>query len=120
MKLKLRFTFIIALLFFMNAVYSGEVLQTSIIPRDASVDFGEHPGSIADAIVIFESTSDLALHEASKEERILLGKIISQERAIVLPGTITHLSNAIISPLRKGEQVKLFLKNTQMEVDTTS
>jgi len=57
------------------------------------------------------------LHHASKEARIIKGKIHSNERDRVLDGTITHAPNTLVSPLRKGEAVKLFLKRYENRND---
>ena len=81
-----------------------------LVKHSGTVEYGLHPGTTADAIVVMEADEDLPLHHASKEVRVIRGKIHSNERDRVMDGTVTHAPYTIVSPLRKGEPVKLFLK----------
>jgi hypothetical protein len=91
------------------ATYAADKGSENPANRGDTVEYGAHPGTMADAIVVLEPLEDAQLHHASKVARTILGKILSNERDRVIEGSITHAPNTIISPLRKGEAVKLFL-----------
>lgn len=72
-------------------------------------DFATPPGDIADSVISFRPSIDMALDKAERTERIIEGEILETEKGIK-PDLIIQNANTIIIPLKKGVPVKMFLK----------
>lgn len=98
--LKLAFMFVFSI--YVNA-------QEFTNPSESVIEYATPPELIADSIVIYVPDMDLPLHISETTERIIEGQVTKVEKGVE-PNLIIHKPNTMITPLKKGVPVKLFLK----------
>lgn len=74
------------------------------------VEYAEAPDQKADAIVVYTPTAHHALDKMESFERVLKGRVETQEKGNAPPNLIVHKANTMIMPLEAGMPVRLYLK----------
>ena len=83
--------------------------ESDNLPHEGLIDYAISPELIADSIVIYVPEMDMPLHIPERTERIIEGQVTKVEKGVE-PNLIIQNANTMISPLKEGIPVKLFLK----------